>query len=146
MASRNNLSPGLADARRHAALAAAGGGAIRAPGCQFALAAHGRDARLVTIILRGAIEGSPPSPRWGILITLRCGPTSRCRVRRHPALPLDNFFGLHPAMPNFARLYEANQAIVVHAIASPYRERSHFDGQDVLETGLPGQAGSTAAG
>mgnify|MGYP000535291088 CR=1 FL=1 len=41
-------------------------------------------------------------------------------------------------MKNFARLYQAKQALVVHAAATPYRERSHFDGQDVLESGLPG--------
>jgi uncharacterized protein (DUF1501 family) len=38
-------------------------------------------------------------------------------------------------MPNLHRLYKAGQAIVVHAVATPYRERSHFDGQDVLESG-----------
>jgi uncharacterized protein (DUF1501 family) len=40
-------------------------------------------------------------------------------------------------MPNFHRMYQAGQAMVVHAVATPYRERSHFDGQDVLESGLP---------
>ena len=39
-------------------------------------------------------------------------------------------------MPNLHRLFKANQAIIVHACATPYRERSHFDGQDVLESGL----------
>jgi uncharacterized protein (DUF1501 family) len=52
------------------------------------------------------------------------------------ALPLDSFFALNPAMPNLHRLYQAQQAIIVHATATPYRERSHFDGQDVLESGL----------
>src|SRR5260370_12797330 len=40
-------------------------------------------------------------------------------------------------MPPLHRLYRAGQASVVHAAATPYRERSHFDGQDVLESGLP---------
>ena len=53
-----------------------------------------------------------------------------------PALPLDGFFALNPAMPNLHRLYQAGQATIVHAVATPYRERSHFDGQDVLESGL----------
>ena len=53
-----------------------------------------------------------------------------------PALRLDDFFGLNPAMTNFARLYEAKQALMVHATATNYRERSHFDGQDVLESGM----------
>jgi uncharacterized protein (DUF1501 family) len=50
-------------------------------------------------------------------------------------LPLDGFFALNPAMPNLHRLYHAGQATIVHAVATPYRERSHFDGQDVLESG-----------
>jgi uncharacterized protein (DUF1501 family) len=53
-----------------------------------------------------------------------------------PALPLDSFFALNPAMPNLYRLYQARQASIVHATATPYRERSHFDGQDVLESGF----------
>ena len=45
-------------------------------------------------------------------------------------------------MPNLHRLYKAGAATIVHAAATPYRERSHFDGQDVLESGLaaPGRA------
>src|ERR1700733_12306564 len=45
-------------------------------------------------------------------------------------------------MPNLHRLYRAGEASIVHAVATPYRERSHFDGQDVLESGLaaPGTA------
>ncbi len=54
-----------------------------------------------------------------------------------PALPLDRLFALNPAMPNLHRLYRARHASIVHAVATPYRERSHFDGQDVLESGLP---------
>jgi uncharacterized protein (DUF1501 family) len=53
-----------------------------------------------------------------------------------PALPLDGFFALNPAMPNLHRLYKKEQATIVHATATPYRERSHFDGQDVLESGI----------
>jgi uncharacterized protein (DUF1501 family) len=59
-------------------------------------------------------------------------------------LPLDGFFALHPSMPNYARLYKANQAMVIHAASTPYRDRSHFDGQDVLESGYetPGHTDS----
>src|SRR5207302_1450374 len=59
-----------------------------------------------------------------------------------PGLKLDGFFILNPAMPNFHRLYRAGEAAIVHAVATSYRERSHFDGQDVLESGLerPGRA------
>jgi uncharacterized protein (DUF1501 family) len=100
--------------------------------------AEGRDPRLLVIILRGALDGlavvAPVGdPGWGKLrgekALLLDGPT--------PALPLDGFFALNPALPNFHRLYQAGQATVVHAVATPYRERSHFDGQDVLESGMP---------
>lgn len=98
-----------------------------------------RDARFVCLVLRGALDGlSAVAPigdpdyaslREGLALT-RDGPSA--------ALPLDGFFGLHPAMPNLARLYRDGQAAVVHAVATGYRERSHFDGQDVLESGQPG--------
>jgi uncharacterized protein (DUF1501 family) len=53
-------------------------------------------------------------------------------------LPLDSFFALHPAMPEFARMYREKKAAVIHAVATSYRDRSHFDGQDVLESGFAG--------
>jgi uncharacterized protein (DUF1501 family) len=51
---------------------------------------------------------------------------------------LDDLFLLNPGMPNLHRLYTSRQALIVHAVATPYRERSHFDGQDVLESGFSG--------
>jgi uncharacterized protein (DUF1501 family) len=48
---------------------------------------------------------------------------------------LGSFFTLHPALGETAKLYQAKQTLFVHAVASPYRDRSHFDGQNVLETG-----------
>jgi uncharacterized protein (DUF1501 family) len=51
------------------------------------------------------------------------------------ALRLDGSFALHPALAQLARLYDGRQALVLHAVASSYRDRSHFDGQNVLETG-----------
>jgi len=51
---------------------------------------------------------------------------------------LDAMFALHPAMATSATLYKQGQALFAHAIASPYRDRSHFDGQNVLETGGAG--------
>src|SRR5664279_1323810 len=100
--------------------------------------AEGRDPRLLVIVLRGALDGlgavAPVGdPDW---VKLR-GDKALVLDGKTPALPLDSFFALNPAMPQFHRLYQAGQAIVVHAAATPYRERSHFDGQDVLESGLP---------
>jgi uncharacterized protein (DUF1501 family) len=99
--------------------------------------AEGRDPRFLVIVLRGALDGLATvapvgDPDWQRLrgenaFTID-GPTA--------ALPLDSFFALNPAMPNLHRLYKAGQATIVHAVATPYRERSHFDGQDVLEGGF----------
>jgi uncharacterized protein (DUF1501 family) len=106
---------------------------------RFARAAGGRDPRFVTVILRGAMDGLSAVAPLGDpdYVALREG-IALSREGDKPALPLDGFFALHPAMPNLARLYRGGQALVVHAVATPYRERSHFDGQDVLETGLGG--------
>src|SRR5206468_7730385 len=51
------------------------------------------------------------------------------------ATKLDGTFALHPSFSEIAKLYAAEQALFVHAVASPYRDRSHFDGQNVLESG-----------
>jgi uncharacterized protein (DUF1501 family) len=123
---------------------------LRGSGALFAWAfvpriarAEGRDPRFLTIVLRGALDGLAAvapvgDPNW---VKLR-GDNALKLDGATPALPLDGFFALNPAMPNLHRLYKAGQAIVVHAVATPYRERSHFDGQDVLESGLarPGRA------
>jgi uncharacterized protein (DUF1501 family) len=107
--------------------------------------AEGRDPRLLVIVLRGALDGLAAvapvgDPAWKQLR----GDKALGLDSPSPALPLDSFFALNAAMPNLHRMYQAGQAIIVHAVASPYRERSHFDGQDVLESGLmrPGLADS----
>jgi uncharacterized protein (DUF1501 family) len=111
--------------------------------------AEGRDPRFLAIVLRGALDGLAAvapvgDPEWTRLrgdkaLGLAAGPQGA-----PAALPLNGFFALNPAMPNLHRMYRAGQAAIVHAVASPYRERSHFDGQDVLESGLtkPGSAES----
>jgi uncharacterized protein (DUF1501 family) len=108
--------------------------------------AEGRDPRFLTFILRGALDGLAAvapvgDPDW---VALR-GDNALTLEGKTRALKLDDFFALNPAMPNLHRLFQAKQAIVVHACATPYRERSHFDGQDVLESGLP-KPGVNASG
>jgi uncharacterized protein (DUF1501 family) len=99
--------------------------------------AEGRDPRFLTFILRGALDGLAAAapvgdPGW---VALR-GDKALTLDGKTPALKLDDFFALHPAMPNLRAMFQAREAIIVHACATPYRERSHFDGQDVLESGL----------
>jgi uncharacterized protein (DUF1501 family) len=105
--------------------------------------AEGRDPRFLTIVLRGALDGLATvapigDPDW----TALRGDNALKLDGKTPALKLNDFFALNPAMPNLHRMFGANEAIVIHACATPYRERSHFDGQDLLESGLPKPAPS----
>ena len=131
---------------RRAILGAAGALFAGSFAPRYAFAAGGRDPRLVVVVLRGALDGLAAVPPVGDpgYVPLRPGlalPASGDGA----ALLLDGFFGLLPAMPNLARLYQAKQAAIVHATATGYRERSHFDGQDVLESGQP-RPGLTQSG
>ncbi|HTS40114.1 MAG TPA: DUF1501 domain-containing protein [Xanthobacteraceae bacterium] len=108
--------------------------------------AEGRDPRFLVIVLRGALDGLAAvapvgDPDW---IGLR-GDKALTLAGTTPGLKLDSFFALNPSMPNVHRLYQAGQVSFVHAAATPYRERSHFDGQDVLESGF-GRPGLTESG
>jgi uncharacterized protein (DUF1501 family) len=100
--------------------------------------AEGRDPRFLVIVLRGALDGLAAVAPVGDpdYVALRGDKVLRVDGQT-AALPLDRLFALNPAMPNLHRLYRAGHASIVHAVATPYRERSHFDGQDVLESGLP---------
>lgn len=106
---------------------------------KFARAKDGRDPRFVTIILRGALDGlATVAPVGDPDYAGLHGSIALARDGAHPAIELDSFFVLHPSMTEFARMYREKKAAVVHAVATPYRERSHFDGQDVLESGFAG--------
>jgi len=99
--------------------------------------AEGRDPRFLAVILRGALDGLATVAPVGDAdwVELR-GDNALTFEGKTLPLKLDDFFALNPAMPTLHRMYAANEAIVVHACATPYRERSHFDGQDLLESGL----------
>jgi uncharacterized protein (DUF1501 family) len=106
---------------------------------KFARAADGRDPRLVVVILRGALDGlATVAPVGDPDYAGLHGSIALATGGPHPAIMLDSFFALHPSMPEFARMYREKHAAVVHAVSTPYRDRSHFDGQDVLESGYAG--------
>jgi uncharacterized protein (DUF1501 family) len=103
---------------------------------RLSLAAAPGDRRFVLVILRGGLDGLAAAPPWA--------ERDYRGARRDLALPppggdgvvdLDGTFGLHPALAPLAPLYRAGELAVLHAVATPYRDRSHFDGQDVLENG-----------
>lgn len=104
---------------------------LAAPRILFAKAATER--RFVFIIQRGAADG------LNTLIPYADPAYASARgalaIDPASALKLDGSFALHPSLDHLSKLYAARQATLFHAVASPYRDRSHFDGQNVLETG-----------
>ena len=136
------------DATRRALIA--GGGALFAWAWmpRFARAADGRDPRLVTIILRGAMDGLSAVAPVGDpdYVALRAGIALATRGD-NPALPLDGFFALHPAMPNFARLYKARRRRWwCTPSPAPIASARTSMGRTCWRAGCPASAGSTAAG
>jgi uncharacterized protein (DUF1501 family) len=106
---------------------------------RLAFAGSGGDARLVVIIMRGAVDGLAAVPPYGDpdYARLRGGLAIAAPGAADGALRLDNLFGLHPQFAFLMESFNAGELAVFHAVATPYRERSHFDGQDVLESGVP---------
>lgn len=104
---------------------------LAAPG--MLLAQPATDRRFVFIIQRGAADG--------LNTVIPYAEPAYASLRRDlaidtaSALKLDGTFALHPSLTRLRELYAVGEASFIHAVASPYRDRSHFDGQNVLETG-----------
>ncbi len=121
-----------------ASIAASGG--LLATRISFA----GQDAgqrRFVFVLLRGALDGLAAVPP--------VGDRDYARLRGELDLSqaaelhrLDDLFALHPSLTFMADLWRDKQLAVAHAVATSYRERSHFDAQDVLESGVATPHGS----
>lgn len=110
--------------------ALAAGAATMLPRCVFADVAT--DARFVLVILRGALDGLAAVPAYGD------GAYASKRgalAITSPQLKLDGMFALNPSLTQLHERFQSKELIVFHAVASAYRERSHFDGQDLLENG-----------
>jgi uncharacterized protein (DUF1501 family) len=104
---------------------------LATPSVLFAQAATER--RFIFIIQRGAADGLNTVIPYAEPVYA----SARGALAIDPAtmLKLDGTFALHPSLAKMRELYTAGHASFFHAVASPYRDRSHFDGQNVLETG-----------
>jgi uncharacterized protein (DUF1501 family) len=131
----SHLSQGGPALTRRAALGLAIGGAVLTIP-SFAHAGQ-TDKRLVVIILRGALDGLHAAPAFGdpAYQSARTALALRPPGGDGAAFALTDLFGLHPALKTVHQMYREGEALVVHAAATAYRERSHFDAQNVLETG-----------
>ncbi len=102
---------------------------------RFAFADVPHNKKLLVVILRGAMDG--------LAAVIPHGDKAYADARGAMAMPqtpealidLDGFFALHAALGPLADLYAQRQLIMMHAAATPYRERSHFDAQSLLENG-----------
>jgi uncharacterized protein (DUF1501 family) len=93
------------------------------------------DARFVLLVLRGAMDGLGAVPATGDpdFAAARgvLGDYSAAAPRALPGTP----FALHPALEGLHTMYGQGEALIVHAVGLAYRDRSHFDAQQVLESG-----------
>lgn len=95
------------------------------------------DRVLVVVFQRGAVDGLAMvvphgDPDYGKQIRPNIALTAS------QTLKLDGFFGLHPALKDLMPLWEAGNLAVIHQVGSPNPTRSHFDAQDFMESGAPG--------
>jgi uncharacterized protein (DUF1501 family) len=102
-----------------------------------ALAAAQSSNRLVFVFLRGAMDGLTVFPAYGDpdFERERAGIAMPKPGEKDGILKLNDMFGVHPLLPNLQAMYAGGEMAIVHAIASPYRERSHFDAQHLVENG-----------
>lgn len=102
-----------------------------------AMAAAPWEARLVVVILRGAMDGLDVIQPYGDRNLAGLRPTL-LTGEDGDATDLDGFYALNRHFAPLMPLWNAGQFGAVHAVSTPYRDkRSHFDGQDILEAGLP---------
>ena len=129
------VHPPHAGRRRWLRGVAAAGLGLAGPlaGLSLAGAATPGGARLVLVLLRGGLDGLSAVPAVGDPAFA----DARGALGRFasPVLALDGMMALHPALPGLHRLYAQQELLVVHATGLPYRDRSHFDAQQVLESG-----------
>jgi uncharacterized protein (DUF1501 family) len=95
---------------------------------------HASDARFVFVVLRGAMDGLGAVPAIGDPDFASARGALANYASPLQALP-GTPFALHPALEGVMGLYGQGEALVVHAVGLPYRDRSHFDAQNVLESG-----------
>lgn len=116
---------------------------------QFAGAAtlgggFGKKKVLVTIFQRGAVDGlnvvvpHGEDQYYALRPTLAIAPPRKT----DGAVDLDGYFGLHPAMASLEPFWKSKQLAIIDAVGSPDNTRSHFDAQDYMESGTPGNKGT----
>jgi len=102
---------------------------------RLARAASAGDKRLVVVILRGAIDGLAAVVPYGDPSYADARGVMRLPLDDSAMVRLDAYFAMHTALAPLAQMYAEKELLVLHACATPYRDRSHFDAQNLLENG-----------
>src|SRR5580692_3471206 len=128
------------------ALVMAGTGAVPAWLGRAAAATQGKRKTLVAIFQRGAADGLSVVAPFGDKRYAELRPTIGVRAPGNPqgqnSIDLDGFFAMHPQMEALKPLWQKQQLAIVQATGSPDPSRSHFDAQDFMESGTPGEKGN----
>lgn len=96
------------------------------------------ESRLVVIILRGGMDGLGVVAPYGDPDFAALGRPAPVFGAQGGAFDLDGRFALHGGLSPLIPMWQAGELGFVHAVSTPYRDkRSHFDGQDLLEAGVP---------
>ena len=111
-------------------------------------AGRGKDRPIIIAIFqRGAADGISMVVPFGDKSYYQLRPQiaipEPSRIVEDRAIDLDGFFGLHPALASLKPIYDESRLAIVHAVGSPDNTRSHFDAQDYMESGTPGNKGTT---
>src|SRR5215471_9954877 len=115
---------------------ACGALAITGANVRLAHAALLNDRRFIVVILRGGLDGLAAIPAHGDpdYEVLR-GQLALPKSGAGAPIDLDGFFGLHPSLHHLSEMWHDKELALFHNVSTPYRDRSHFDAQNVLETG-----------
>lgn len=100
-----------------------------------ASSAQHQPAKFVWVMLRGALDPLHTVVPRNNKELAKLRPTLYKDIK-DKLLPLNKDFGLHPSLKNLHSWYQQNQMMPVVAVSSGYPARSHFSGQDYLESGL----------
>jgi uncharacterized protein (DUF1501 family) len=111
-------------------------------GWAYSTASNGKNTkRLIVILLRGGMDG--------LNVVIPYADSNYYQLRPTIAVPrpgselgvldLDGHFGLNPALEPLLPFWRDRTMAFIHASGSPDPSRSHFDAQDYMETGMPGQ-------
>jgi len=125
-----------------ASFAAAPSFLVRTALAQTDAGAAGDRPILIAIFQRGAADGIsmvvPFGDKYYTSVRPQIAIPEPARIGNESALDLDGFFALHPALDSLKPIFDDGHLAVVHAVGSPDNTRSHFDAQDYMESGTPG--------